>query len=291
MANAIIHVVADGYSNLFTLACLVFNIPVVGSFHSDILDLLTTHKALEFQKFLVATKEQIDSYVFDSCATTSESFKAKLIKQGVHCEHVIITAVDIELFNKDKRKEEIRSRLMFGDTNGFLCVYVGRISHEKRLDVVIKAMGLLTGEQKAYLAIVGDGPSSGDYAKLHGPANKIYCKPEFLGHVELADIYASSELHVSASEFETLGNTVLEAHACSIPVVVPRTQGFVNTVQHEKDGFLFEPMNSQDCAKYIQRLKDDSSLRHKMGASGRKGVESDKSITFVVKDIFKWYEK
>jgi glycosyltransferase involved in cell wall biosynthesis len=32
-------------------------------------------------------------------------------------------------------------------------------------------------------------------------------------------------VHVSASEFETLGNTVLEAHACSIPVVVPRTQG------------------------------------------------------------------
>ncbi len=68
---------ADGYSNLFTLMGLVFNIPVVGSFHSDILDLLSTNGALEFQKFLVATKEQIDSYVFDSCATTSASFQVR----------------------------------------------------------------------------------------------------------------------------------------------------------------------------------------------------------------------
>ncbi len=42
----------------------------------------------------------------------------------------------------------------------------------------------------------------------------LYFPPPF-------QIYASSDVHVSASEFETLGNTVLEAHACSIPVVVP----------------------------------------------------------------------
>jgi hypothetical protein len=35
-----------------------------------------------------------------------------------------------------------------------------------------------------------------------------------------AQFYASSDIHVSASEFETLGNTVLEAFACKIPVVV-----------------------------------------------------------------------
>lgn len=38
-------------------------------------------------------------------------------------------------------------------------------------------------------------------------------------------VYASSDIHVSASEFETLGNTVLEAFAANIPVVVPHTQG------------------------------------------------------------------
>ena len=67
---------------------------------------------------------------------------------------------------------------------------------------------------------------------MHGKQNRIYCQPQFLNHEELAEIYASSDVHVSASEFETLGNTVLESFSCGVPVVVPRTQGFQDTVTH-----------------------------------------------------------
>ncbi len=35
-------------------------------------------------------------------------------------------------------------------------MYVGRISNEKRLDVIIKAVRDLTGRKTAYLAIVGE---------------------------------------------------------------------------------------------------------------------------------------
>ena len=61
----------------------------------------------------------------------------------------------------------------------------------------------------------------------------IYCRPGFLRHEELAPVYAAADVHVSCSQFETLGNTVLEAHACSTTVVLPRTQGFVDTVNHQ----------------------------------------------------------
>lgn len=131
---------------------------------------------------------------------------------------------------------------MFGDINGFLCVYVGRISREKRLDIIIDAIREI---DCVYLAIIGDGPSANIYAKLHGKQNRVFCVPKFFSHDELAEIYASSDLHVSASEFETLGNTVLEAFACSIPVVVPRTQGFCDTVTENVNGFFFEPGNSR----------------------------------------------
>jgi glycosyltransferase involved in cell wall biosynthesis len=42
---------------------------------------------------------------------------------------------------------------------------------------------------------------------------------------------------------------VLEAFACGIPVVVPRTQGFSDTVKHEVDGFLFAPGDWQDARR------------------------------------------
>ena len=73
----IIHVVSDGYSQLFALAGLLLGIPVVGSFHTDIIDLLSTHGAYGFQKMLVHIKEGLDSLVLDSCATTSVSFQVR----------------------------------------------------------------------------------------------------------------------------------------------------------------------------------------------------------------------
>jgi phosphatidylinositol alpha 1,6-mannosyltransferase len=178
--------------------------------------------------------------------------------------------------------------MMFGDAEGFLCVYVGRISNEKRLDVVIDAMQRLQGSSNAYLAIVGDGPSAPLYAKMHGKEQRIYCRPRFLSHAELAEVYASADLHVSASEFETLGNTVLEAFACNVPVVVPRTQGFRDTVRHEVDGFLFNPADREDARRYIQLMKDNSALRQTFGDKGREAVRS-KTIEYVVRDLFDWY--
>ena len=82
-------------------------------------------------------------------------------------------------------------------------------------------------------------------------------------------------MHVSASQFETLGNTVLEAFASNIPVVVPYTQGFRDTVTTQDtviprsaftssrsvdadgnsvkrhDGYLFTAGDAQSARKYV----------------------------------------
>jgi glycosyltransferase involved in cell wall biosynthesis len=83
-----------------------------------------------------------------------------------------------------------RKELMFDDENGFLCVYVGRISGEKRLDIIIDAVKNLKikDNRKAFLAIIGDGPSAQKYAALHSKENRLYCRPKFLDHPELAEV-------------------------------------------------------------------------------------------------------
>ena len=231
------------------------------------------------------SKEHLDSFVLDSCATTSKSFAKKLAGQRLLCEHVIITAVDGNKFNANRKKTSIRDELTFGDKNAFLCVYVGRISLEKRIDVIVEACKSCPN---VYLAIIGNGPTADDYVRIHGKNNRIYCKPQFLSHEQLAEIYSSSDLHVSASEFETLGNTVLEAFSCGIPVVVPKTQGFLDTVSHEYNGFLFEPGNSSEAKKFIQKIKSDPSLHKRMGENARVSVV-DKTIKRVIEDLLVWY--
>jgi len=90
---------------MFTLVGLLLGIPVLGSFHTDLLDLLNTHDAYWFQKAFIVSKEAADSLVLDSCATTSVSFKNKLNTQAVYCEHVIMTAVDTINFSIAHRNE------------------------------------------------------------------------------------------------------------------------------------------------------------------------------------------
>lgn len=117
--------------------------------------------------------------------------KKKLSAQGCFCEHLIVTAVDVKKFHPTKSRRhvqniylshnifcdsnfmhnfiapsdffnhllvnrEIRSKLMFGEESGFLCVYVGRISNEKRIDIIIDAVRELTGEGNSYIAIIGE---------------------------------------------------------------------------------------------------------------------------------------
>jgi glycosyltransferase involved in cell wall biosynthesis len=134
---AVLHATADGLSHIFSMCGGLTSVPVVASFHTDLIDLLSTHNANAFQKLLIMTKEYIDSLVMDSCATTSTSFQKKLKnRMGSSCEHVINTAVDLNMFNARKHSKEVREKLTFGNPDGFLCVYTGRISREKRIDLV-----------------------------------------------------------------------------------------------------------------------------------------------------------
>ena len=261
-------------------------IPVVGSFHTDMIEYINKTNRYWIEKVMVYSKEFVDSIALNSCATTSNSFSEKLAGMGIHCEHIIVTSVAPDIFQPSKRSTKIRKEVMFDNEKGFLCVYVGRLSPEKGLNIIIEAIQNI-GD--AYLVIVGDGPSASTFAEMHGKENRIYCKPGFLDHVGLAEMYASSDVHVSASEFETLGNTVLEAHACGIPVVVPRTQGFCDTVSDSVNGYLFESGNSSSAGKYLQKIKDDPKLKDRMGKAALKSIQNN-TVLRVVNDLLIWWD-
>ncbi|CAM9845178.1 unnamed protein product, partial [Choristocarpus tenellus] len=192
---------------------------------------------------------------------------------------------------------EVRNQLTFGNPDGLLVVYVGRLAPEKRLD---KLLTMCRSVDNVYLALIGDGPVGAACAARHGqrkspnPGRKrkgdVYCRPAFLAHDALPRIYASADVHVSCSTFETLGNTVPEAHACSTPVLVPRAQGFVDTVTDKVDGFLFDAGNLAEGARLLARLRDERDLCCSMGAKGREKV-LQQSPELVMEDIVAWYKR
>ncbi|CAM9783478.1 unnamed protein product [Heterosigma akashiwo] len=290
--------------NSFGLLGKSLGIPVVTSIHTDIQTLARKIKAPTLSRIIANWKEVSDSKLLDGCATTSSSFQAQLAAQGTLCDHVIPTAVDVQTFCPGAASAEIRHRLTWGlGERALLAVFAGRLAPEKRLDLALR---LLERCYCAILLLLGHGLSSNSEHILVSQDqrlrrsqgyHRVYCVPGFAPHAELAAVYASADAHVSFSTFETLGNTVLEAHAAGCPVVVPRAQGFRDTVRHGEDGFLFDagpgvPEEAQvaEAAAFLGRLARDPALGRALGEAGRRKVQGH-TRELVVKDVLGWYQR
>ncbi|EPQ32025.1 uncharacterized protein PFL1_00223 [Pseudozyma flocculosa PF-1] len=121
-------------------------------------------------------------------------------------------------------------------------LYVGRISWEKNLRLLIEAFRLLPAgvRANAKLVFVGDGPARGDLTRL---CSKLSLDASFMGHQKgkrLAAMYASASVFAFPSFTETFGQVVLEALASGLPVVGMHAEGTSNLVCHGKTGLLLD---------------------------------------------------
>lgn len=179
--------------------------------------------------------------------------KVELEANGVRMKEcaVVPTGIDCSRFSPDKYDKNYMAK--FGLSGKQVLLHVGRLSREKRLDVILNAVaGLKEKEPDLSLLVVGKGPSEEDYkamAKKLGVADRVVFAG-FLPSEELPVAYASAEALVIASAFETQGLVVLESLASGTPVVGARYRAIPEFVQEGKNGCLF---NHENCEEAIQR--------------------------------------
>ncbi|KDN52811.1 glycosyltransferase family 4 protein [Tilletiaria anomala UBC 951] len=121
-------------------------------------------------------------------------------------------------------------------------LYVGRISWEKNLRLLIEAFRLLPSSVRecAKLVFVGDGPARAELTRL---CDRLGLDASFMGHQKgkrLAAMYASSSVFAFPSFTETFGQVVLEALASGLPVVGLHAEGTSDLVCHGKSGLLLD---------------------------------------------------
>jgi 1,2-diacylglycerol 3-alpha-glucosyltransferase len=183
----------------------------------------------------------------------STPVKEELISNGVmmkSCE-VVPTGVDCSRFSPEKYDKKFLARFGLGGKRVLL--HVGRLSKEKRLDIVLNAMAELAPKvPDLRLLVVGKGPAADDFKSM-AQRLRISDRVVFAGFIpdeELPAAYASCEALVIASTFETQGLVVLEALASGTPVVGIRCRAIPEFVQEGKNGCLFDPTT---CADAVQR--------------------------------------
>lgn len=151
--------------------------------------------------------------------------------------------------------------------------FVGNLIRHKGLRLAIEALSTITAPCR--LVVVGTGPDEPDArhtALRHGVAERV----EFLGRRsprEVEGIIGACDALVLPSSVEGLPYVILEAMACSKPVVSTRAFGIPEAVVDGVTGFLVEPGDVAALLRALHALATDPSLCARMGHAGRARFE------------------
>lgn len=151
-------------------------------------------------------------------------------------------------------------------------VYVGRLSREKGLPMLLKAMAK---QKHNKLIIVGDGPQKQELLEIKRELNLI--NVEFVGKKHgdtLKTIVRNSRLVIVPSTwYENSPNVILEAFALGKAVLAAKIGGIPELITEGSDGLLFRHDNEQELAEKISYLMDRPILCEEMGKAGRYKTE------------------
>jgi len=193
---------------------------------------------------------------------------------------VVSNGVDTRTFSPGPPDDTIRQR--YGLPAGQpLILSVGRLSAEKRVDVVLDAAARLRAGP--LLAIAGAGP---DEARLRARARRLGVagKVRFLGFVPAADLpglYRLADVFAIASEAELQSLAALEAMATGLPVVAADACALAELVRDGDNGFLVAPGDADALSARLATLCRDPALRARMSAASLRivgGHERDRCL-------------
>ncbi|WP_258070550.1 glycosyltransferase [Pseudoclavibacter sp. AY1F1] len=148
-------------------------------------------------------------------------------------------------------------------------LFVGRVTGEKKIDVLLRALTLLPSD--VGLDIVGGGDQKKNLqslAKQLGLADRVTFHG-YLSDQELRRMYTRASVFAMPSIAELQSIATMEAMASGQPVVAADAMALPHLVHDGENGFLFEPNNERDLAdKLSQVLALSSSEREEMARAG-----------------------
>ncbi|MGF1717046.1 glycosyltransferase family 4 protein [Photobacterium chitinilyticum] len=186
----------------------------------------------------------------------------------------------------------IEDSLFFPEYNdGEYFLYFGRVEKEKGIDVIIDTAER-TKKHGAKFLVVGDGnylkealsivnTRNIDNIKFHGPTSRN----------NISTLINKSIAVLAPSLWsETFGLVLLEAFACSKPVIASDIGGMTEIITDGTDGFLVSPGSVDELVDKVIFLSSNVKVAKEMGASGlikQKTLFSKKAHYEKIKSIYR----
>ncbi len=269
--------------------------------------MLTIHTQYERYAYYISpipqiiTNEAIRRIIFnladkvDIISTPSQSMKELIGNYKIKKEIVVIpNAIDIDIFRKkDKQEVNLLKKELQIDPDEVVVIYVGRVSLEKNIDKIIKALAIVQNKKidNFRFIVVGDGTA---VKQLNNLVNslKLSEKVKFVGAInrEMVKLYYQiGDIFAFSSTSETFGMVIIEALASGLPVLAVKAPGAVDIIKDGFDGILVEDNVSQ-FAEQLENLIKNNNLRQKLSLNALQTVQRY-SIEAVSEQVLGLYNK
>lgn len=260
-APDVVHIVTEGPLGLAAQQTARFlEIPVSSGFHSPFQEFSRFFDLAFLVKPIQHYLKWFHNHTAITCVPSRETAEA-LRKFGVTCPLVVVgRGVDTQAFSPKWRSDSLRQSWGASKETRVM-LYVGRLSPEKEIPVVIQAYFTLRHMhcQDVRLVVVGDGPDRQRLEQLNHDTSIVFTGS--LRGQQLAEAYASADVFCFASQVETFGNVVLEAMASGLPVIAYDYACAHLHVQHDRTGWLSSLGLQEDLTANILKLPDYHTLR------------------------------
>lgn len=165
--------------------------------------------------------------------------------------------------------------------HGLVIGTVKKLEPKYGVDVLLRAFARLVADVNSQtplsLELVGEGSQRAELEQL-AAALGIGQQVRFVGavpHAEVPHWLNRFDIYVAVSRLdsESFGVAVLEASACSVPVVVSDAGGLPEVVIDGVSGLVVARENANALADALRRLIASAELRRSMGKAGRERVQ------------------
>ena len=229
-------------------------------------------------------------------------FEKLMIKLRYNCIHAVSNATQNDLLQLGVKKPiyvipnsvDAQPNPTSVKVNPYQFIYVGRLVFYKNLEVVIKAVDLVRKkEPKIKLIIAGSGPHQKTLEQL-SKKMQLESNIEFKGHVtenEKVELISSSCAMVFPSLCEGFGLVILESFAQNKPVLVSDLKPMSEIVSHEKSGYIINPHDEKQWAKFLLEVIKNQEKTIIMGKNGAQILVSNYNQDIFYQNLEKMYRE
>ena len=180
--------------------------------------------------------------------------------------HVISNGIESDWkYMKSEKPDNLKDKIVI--------TMVGRLSGEKRQDVLIDAIKQTKYADKIQLIFAGKGPKKKHYMKL---GEELKNKPifEFCQKEQLQNILSYTDLYIHTSDAEIEAISCIEAIATGLVPIIAKSDKSATSQFALDERSTFEAGNSKELAEKIEYWLDNKDEREKMEKEYAKNAEN-----------------